>query len=85
MFWGCVAFTVLGDLVPVDGNMNQIKYLDVLNNNDDELIGESFILQQDNAPCYKTKLITVSEKCLHKNIGLATSNSSPHLNRIPLV
>jgi len=30
--WGCVAFTVLGDLVPVDGTMNQRKYLDVLNN-----------------------------------------------------
>jgi len=48
MFWGCVAFTGLGDLVPVDGTMNQRKYLDVLNNHalpsGDKLIGESFIV-----------------------------------------
>jgi len=38
------------------------KYLDVLNNHAlpsvDKFIGESFILQQDNAPCHKVKLIT---------------------------
>jgi len=50
----------LGDLVPVDGTMNQRKYLDGLNNHalGDKLIGKSFILQQDNAPCHKAKLIT---------------------------
>jgi len=61
MFWGCVAFTGLGDLVPVDATMNQRKYLDVLNNHafpsGDKLI-DKFILQQDNAPCHKAKLIT---------------------------
>jgi len=62
MFWGCVTFTGLGDLLLVDGTMKQRKYLDVLNNyafpSGDKLIGESFILQQDNAPCHKAKLIT---------------------------
>jgi len=62
IFWGCVTFTGLGDLLHVDGTIKQRKHLDVLNNHafpsGDKLIGESFILQQDNAPCHKAKLIT---------------------------
>jgi len=38
----------------------------------DKLIGESFILQQDNAPCHKTKLIT---KFL-KDVGVNTLHSA---------
>lgn len=53
MFWGCVSFTGLGDLVPVDGTMNNDKYLEVLNNHafhsGDKLIGEFFILQKHKA------------------------------------
>jgi len=62
MFWGCVAYNGVGDLVPVDGMMTKSKYLEVLNNfafpSGDKLIGESFIFQQDNAPCHKAKMIT---------------------------
>jgi len=85
MFWGCVAFTGLGDLVPVDGTMNQGKYLDVLNNHafpsGDKLIGESFIHQQDIAPWHKAKLITK----LLKDVGVNTLDwprQSPDLNII---
>lgn len=62
MFWGCVCNSGLGNLVPIDGTMNKDKYLNILNNyafiSGDTLIGESFILQQDNAPCHKARLIT---------------------------
>lgn len=62
MFWGCVCFNGLGDLVPIDGTMNQSKYIHVLNDHAfpsaNRLIGQSFILQQDNAPCHKARSIT---------------------------
>lgn len=85
MFWGCISASGHGDLVPIDGSMNQSKYLDVLNENafpsGDRLIGNSFIFQQDNAPCHKSKMIT---KFLN-DIGLETLNwppQSPDLNVI---
>lgn len=62
MFWGCISAYGCGELVPVDGMMNQQKYLSILNDHafasGDKLIGESFILQQDNAPCHKGRLVT---------------------------
>lgn len=62
MFWGCIAYNGLGDLVPVDRTMDKDTYLEVLNENalscGERLIGESFIFQQDNAPCHKAKIIT---------------------------
>lgn len=85
MFWGCVAYNGLGDLVPVTGSMNQQQYLITLNENaftsGDKLIGESFILQQDNAPCHKAQMIT---KFL-KDVGVKTLDwppQSPDLNII---
>lgn len=85
MFWGCVAYNGLGDLVPITGSMNQSQYLNTLNNNafpsGDRLIGESFILQQDNAPCHKAR--TISN--FLKNVGVMALDwppQSPDLNII---
>lgn len=85
MFWGCVAYNGLGDLVPITGSMNQHQYLSTLNDtafpNGDRLIGESFILQQDNAPCHKSRMITN----FLKNVGVGTLDwppQSPDLNII---
>lgn len=54
MFWGCIARSGLGDFVPVTGSMSQNQYLKNLNDYalpaGDKLIGQEFILQQDNAP-----------------------------------
>ena len=46
----------------IDGTMKKDKYLRVLNDHafsyDDRPIGQSFVLQQDNAPCHKAYMIT---------------------------
>lgn len=85
MFWGCVSYNGLGDLVPITGSMNQNQYLITLNENafpsGDRLIGESFILQQDNAPCHKARMITN----FLNNVGVTTLDwppQSPDLNII---
>jgi len=61
MFWGSVSYIGVGDLVHIDGSMNQIRYLETLNNyalpSGDRLIGKEFIFQQDNAPYHKAKMI----------------------------
>lgn len=61
MFWGCISSNGAGDLVPIDGTMNRHKYLDILDNHafqsGDKIIGESFIFQQDNAPCHKSRMV----------------------------
>ena len=50
------------EVIPIDGTMNKDKYLRVLNDHafssGDRLIGQSFVLQQDNAPCHKAHMIT---------------------------
>lgn len=85
MFWGCVAYSGLGDFVPIDGSMNQNRYLTTLNDHafpsGDRLIGESFILQQDNAPCHKARMITNYLKDVAVNV-LNWPPQSPDLNII---
>lgn len=85
MFWGCVCFNGLGDLIPIDGTMNKDKYLRVLNNHafssDDRLIGQSFVLQQDNAPCHKAHMISALLRDVEVNV-LDWPPQSPDLNII---
>lgn len=65
--------------------MNQSQYLTTLNDNallsGDRLIGESFLLQQDNVPCHKARMINN----FLRNIGVITFGwppQSPDLNTI---
>lgn len=85
MFWGCVCFNGIGDLVPIEGTMNKDQYLHILNNHactsGDKLIGQSFILQQDNAPCHKAKMITNFLRDVEVNT-LDWPPQSPDLNVI---
>jgi len=85
MFWGSVSYNGVGDLVPIDGSMNQSQYLRTLNDfafpSGDRLIGEEFILQQDNAPCHKAKMINT----FLREVGVKTLDwppQSPDLNII---
>lgn len=85
MFWGSVSYNGVGDLVPIDGSMNQNRYLETLNNyafpSGDRLIGKEFILQQDNAPCHKARMITR----FLRDVGVETLDwppQSPDLNII---
>lgn len=62
MFWGCMCINGVGDLVEIKGNMNQAVYIELLNETafacGDLLIGTSFVLQHDNAPCHKGRNVT---------------------------
>lgn len=85
MFWGCISVSSVGSLVEVQGTMNQSKYIEVLNDyacpSGDNLIGSDFVLQQDNAPCHKGKIVSK----FIDGIGLATLDwppQSPDLNII---
>ena len=66
MIWGCLTYFGVGTLIPIDGNMNSIKYTSVL----DEYLflviakhfpNDQYFFQDDNAPCHQS-LHTVSWK-----------------------
>lgn len=51
MFWKSVSYNVVGDVVHIDGSMNQSQYLKTLNDftflSGESLIGEVFIRPTD--------------------------------------
>ena len=54
MFWGCITYDGIGVLVPVDGNLNSTKYIELLDNSLWPVIvkifgNRPFIFQDDNA------------------------------------
>ena len=54
MFWGCITYDGVGTLVPVDGNINSQKYVDILEDNLWPVVAKGFanspwIFQDDNA------------------------------------
>lgn len=60
MFWGCISYHGVGTLTPVNGNMNSIKYINVLDENLWPVIARHFtvdpyIFQEDNAPCHVSR------------------------------
>ena len=32
MFWGCIAYNGVGTIIPINGNMNSVKYIETLDN-----------------------------------------------------
>ena len=55
MFWGCITYDGIGVLVPVDGNLNSVKYIELLDNHLWPVVtkvfgNRQFIFQDDNAP-----------------------------------
>jgi hypothetical protein len=62
MFWGCIAYYGVGNLVAIDGNMNTDKYISVLDDNLWPVVVRHFsdrpwIFQEDNAPCRSKTLV----------------------------
>ncbi|MCG8112906.1 MAG: IS630 family transposase [Candidatus Thiodiazotropha taylori] len=54
MFWGCITYDGVGTLVPVDGNINSQKYVNILEDNLWPVVAKVFpnspwIFQDDNA------------------------------------
>ena len=58
--WGCMASAKVGSLVFIEGSLNSLKYIDILNNNlqksSHKIFGKNhkLILQQHNASFHKS-------------------------------
>ena len=57
LFWGCITYRGVGKLVPVGGNMNSEKYINVLDECLWPVVTKHFptdrwTLQENNAPCH---------------------------------
>ena len=60
MFWGCITYDGIGVLVPVDGNLNSTKYIELLDNSLWPVIvkvfgNRPFIFQDDNATPHSSR------------------------------
>ena len=56
MFWGCITYNGVGTIIPINGNMNSVKYIETLDNHLWSVVAKNFgnsawIFQEDNAPC----------------------------------
>ena len=61
MFWGCITYSGVGTLVPVNGNINSQKYIDILEANLRPVVAKVFsdrpwIFQDDNATPHTSQL-----------------------------
>ncbi|GFT64804.1 transposable element Tcb2 transposase [Trichonephila clavipes] len=62
MVWGCMVATGVGNLVIIDGIMNQYSYLNILKNNLSQSTSKlgldgSFTFQQDNDPKHTARVV----------------------------
>ena len=59
MFWGCFSKLGLGPLVALEGNMNAVKYIELLQDTvlpELAAAGRPMVFMQDNAPCHRQRL-----------------------------
>ena len=60
MVWGCFAGDTVGDLIKIEGTLNQHGYHSILQQDvipsGLHLVGPSFIFQQDNDPKHTSRL-----------------------------
>jgi hypothetical protein len=86
MFWGCFLYMGVGSLVPIEGMINSQKYKSMLEKRLDTEHQKcqpqgGAILQQDSAPCHKSK--EMMEFFKNKKIDvLNRPSNSPDLNPI---
>ena len=92
MVWGCFAGSRVGDLYRVKGTLNQNGYHSILQRHavpsGMRLVGQGFILQQDNDPKHKSKLCQnyLSKKEQDGKLkNMEWPAQSPDLNPIELV
>ena len=62
MLWGCMAASGVGNLVKIEGTMNSLQYLRILQENltssAEKLgLGSNFVFQQDNDPKHASRLL----------------------------
>ena len=83
MFWGCFSRSKIGSLIPINGYMNSMKYLELLKDklkaNLQTTGSETF--QNDSAPCHRAKIIKeyFSDECISQ---LTWPGNSPDINPI---
>ena len=92
MIWGCFAGSRVGDLYRVSGTLNQNGYHSIVQRHampsGMRLVGQSFILQQDNDPKHKSKLCQNDLRKKEQDGKLENTEwpaQSPDLNPIELV
>lgn len=70
LFWGCITYKSVGKIVPVEGNMNSEKYINVL----DECLWpvvtkyfptDRWTQQKDNTPCHVSVRTTQWKRDYH--------------------
>jgi len=71
MFWGCICYQGLGTLVPIDGNIDSRKYVNLLDGNlwpvvCNNFAERQFIFQDDNAPVHRSLLTRLwkNKRCI---------------------
>ena len=62
MIWGCITFNGVGILTTVNGNINAVKYIEILEDNLWPVIvrhypEENYIFQHDNAPVHRVRSV----------------------------
>jgi hypothetical protein len=62
MIWGCITWYGVGTLCKVDGNIDAVKYRDILDNHLWPVLARHFadkpyLFQDDNAPVHRARLI----------------------------
>ena len=72
MFWGCFSNNGPGALVPIDGMMNAVKYLPIMERRvtrELEKLGEGVVFQQDSASCHQAKIFQQQQQQQQWNRG----------------
>ena len=86
MIWGCISWFGPGTVTAVNGNINAIKYQDILEDHLWPVIAQHFpqggyIFQDDNAPVHRARS-TVAYKTQNHIPSLTWPAQSPDLNII---
>ena len=87
MMWGCFSGKGLGPLVKVEGKMNRLDYIKILEEHllpliDRDFNGRGYLFQDDNAPVHTAK--DVKDWILNNNVKVLPNwpSQSPDLNPI---
>ena len=86
MIWSCVTWHGVGNLCKVNGNINAVKYQEILENNLWPVLTRHFLnrpyrFQDDNAPVHRARIIEEYKRNNHINC-ITWPAQSPDLNII---
>ncbi|VDI01470.1 Hypothetical predicted protein [Mytilus galloprovincialis] len=86
MIWGCITYHGVGTITVVEGNINALKYIEIIDNNLWPVVvrhfpDDNYVFQDDNAPVHRA----LSVQDFRRETGLKSMNwpaQSPDLNII---